>query len=65
MSKVMRLSVSTIEKHVGKGKQICRTRLAKAQRDKDPILGAIFSALPVSGPRAKRESGGELLLAAE
>jgi len=48
MSKAMRLSISTIEKHIGKGKQICRDRLAEAQRDGDPMLGAIVSHLSIA-----------------
>ena len=33
MSKAMRLSVSTVEKHIGKGKQICRALLS------NPVIG--------------------------
>lgn len=65
MSKIMHLSVSTIEKHVGKGKQICRTRLAIAERDGNPMLGAILSAMPASSRRGRWENGGDLLFAAE
>jgi len=52
MSKVMRLSISTIEKHIGKGKQICRERLVEAQRNGDPILGAIVSHMPIGSLEA-------------
>jgi hypothetical protein len=62
MSKVMRLSISTIEKHIGKGKQICRERLAAAQRDGDPVLGAIVSNISA---RSARGQSAEFLLAAE
>jgi RNA polymerase sigma-70 factor (ECF subfamily) len=62
MSKVMRLSISTIEKHIGKGKQICRERLAEAQRDGDPVLGAIVSNISA---RSARGQSAEFLLAAE
>jgi RNA polymerase sigma factor (sigma-70 family) len=64
MSKVMQLSISTIEKHVGKGKQICRERLAAAERDGDPMLGAILSTLP-AGRTVRWAPTGDLLLAAE
>lgn len=43
MSNVMQLSVSTIEKHVGKGKQMCRAQLMAAQTDGDPVLGVLLS----------------------
>ncbi len=64
MSEVMQLSISTIEKHVGKGKQICRERLAAAERDGDPTLGAVLSTLP-AGRAARWATGGDLLMAAE
>lgn len=43
MSQQMQLSVSTIEKHVGKGKQICRNRLAEGDSAFD-VLASIVPA---------------------
>ena len=39
----MNLSVSTIEKHIGKGKQICRSRLAACDSGRDGALDALLS----------------------
>lgn len=41
MAKEMRLSVSTIEKHIGKGKQICRSRLAEAKRNPNDVVAVL------------------------
>jgi len=43
MAKEMHLSVSTIEKHIGKGKQLCRARLADAELVPDNSLAALRS----------------------
>jgi RNA polymerase sigma factor (sigma-70 family) len=43
MAREMRLSVSTIEKHVGKGKQLCKQRLADAERDAKSPLAVLNS----------------------
>ncbi len=44
MAKEMRLSVSTIEKHIGKGKQLCRARLADAELAPDSTLATAFTS---------------------
>jgi len=41
MAKEMHLSVSTIEKHIGKGKQLCRAKLADAELAPDSRLAAL------------------------
>jgi RNA polymerase sigma-70 factor (ECF subfamily) len=41
MAKEMHLSVSTIEKHIGKSKQLCRARLANAELEPDSALAAL------------------------
>jgi len=41
MAKEMHLSVSTIEKHIGKGKQLCRAKLADAELEPDSRLAAL------------------------
>lgn len=64
MSKSMRLSVSTLEKHIGKGKQICRTVLADPGRG-DPSLEVLASRLPAKQQVARRRSQQALLMAAE
>ena len=46
MAKEMHLSVSTIEKHIGKGKQLCRARLADAELEPDSALAALRSRAP-------------------
>ncbi len=51
MSKQMRLSISTIEKHVGKGKQICRSRIADARRSGDGLLASILREMPAEAPQ--------------
>ncbi|MEJ0024699.1 MAG: RNA polymerase sigma factor [Rhizomicrobium sp.] len=48
MSKSMRLSVSTVEKHVGKGKHICRSLLTDPGMDRDPRLDVLDSRLPAT-----------------
>jgi RNA polymerase sigma factor (sigma-70 family) len=46
MAKEMHLSVSTIEKHIGKGKQLCRARLANAELEPDSALAALRTRSP-------------------
>ncbi len=46
MAKEMHLSVSTIEKHIGKGKQLCRMRLANAELEPDSALAALCARQP-------------------
>jgi RNA polymerase sigma-70 factor (ECF subfamily) len=46
MAKEMHLSVSTIEKHIGKGKQLCRERLANAELEPDSALAALRTRSP-------------------
>ncbi|HEX4195867.1 MAG TPA: RNA polymerase sigma factor [Caulobacteraceae bacterium] len=46
MSEHMNLSVSTIEKHIGKGKQICRSRLIEDRFREDPVLDVLWSRIP-------------------
>lgn len=48
MAKEMRLSVSTIEKHIGKGKQICRSRLAEATRNPNDALAVLNARAPAN-----------------
>jgi len=64
MSKSMRLSVSTLEKHIGKGKQICRTLLTDPARA-DPSLEVLSSRLPSAQQVARRRARRALCLAAE
>jgi RNA polymerase sigma-70 factor (ECF subfamily) len=64
MSKSMRLSVSTLEKHIGKGKQICRTLLTDPASN-DPSLEVLASRLPPEQQAARRRARSALSLAAE
>ncbi len=50
MSRQMQLSVSTIEKHIGKGKQICRSKLA----DGDGSFDVLASIVPAARKSARR-----------
>jgi RNA polymerase sigma-70 factor (ECF subfamily) len=61
LSEHMNLSVSTIEKHIVKGKQICRSRLAEARFRDDPLLDVLLSKIP--GPRAGTRTRSEAALA--
>ncbi len=52
MAREMRLSVSTIEKHIGKGKQLCRQWLAESERDEMSTLAALnFGKADARAPR--------------
>jgi RNA polymerase sigma factor (sigma-70 family) len=64
MSKSMRLSVSTVEKHIGKGKQICRALLTDPTVG-DPSLELLASRLPPPQQAARREAQRALRIAAE
>ncbi len=63
MAKSMRLSVSTLEKHIGKGKQICRSRLSDPVLD--PSLEILASRLPPAQQERRRRAKQALRLAAE
>jgi hypothetical protein len=64
MSRSMRLSVSTVEKHVGKGKQICRSLLTDPARS-DNSIEILTSLLPVPQQTARRDMQRALAIAAE
>lgn len=64
MSKSMRLSVSTVEKHIGKGKQICRALLTNPGLG-DPSLEILSTRMPAAQQAARREAGRALSIAAE
>jgi RNA polymerase sigma factor (sigma-70 family) len=61
MAREMGLSVSTIEKHVGKGKQLCKQRLADTERDEKSPLAVLNSG--TAAGRVPREN--PYLMAAE
>jgi RNA polymerase sigma factor (sigma-70 family) len=65
MSEHMNLSVSTIEKHIGKGKQICRSRLTDGRFREDPILDVLWSKIPAPRTAARSKSNAALAIAAE
>jgi RNA polymerase sigma factor (sigma-70 family) len=46
MSEQMQLSVSTIEKHIGKGKQICRASLAQSRAKGEGVLDSLIAGIP-------------------
>jgi hypothetical protein len=60
----MRLSVSTVEKHIGKGKQICRALLTNPGLG-DPSLEILSTRMPAAQQAARREAGRALSIAAE
>lgn len=64
MSKAMHLSVSTLEKHIGKGKQICRALLTDPA-PADPTLEVLASRLPPAQQVARRRAQRALSMAAE
>jgi RNA polymerase sigma factor (sigma-70 family) len=64
MSKSMRLSVSTVEKHIGKGKQICRTLLTDPARG-DAALEVLATRMPSAQQMARRNAQHALAIAAE
>jgi RNA polymerase sigma factor (sigma-70 family) len=64
MSRSMGLSVSTVEKHIGKGKQICRSLLADPARA-DIALEVLASRLPAPQRMAGRDGRRALAVAAE
>jgi RNA polymerase sigma factor (sigma-70 family) len=64
MSRSMHLSVSTVEKHVGKGKQICRSLLTDPTRG-DASLDILTSLLPLPQQVARRATQRALAMAAE
>lgn len=64
MSKSMRLSVSTVEKHIGKGKQICRTLLTDPARG-GAGLDVLATRLPAAQQAARRNAERALAIAAE
>jgi RNA polymerase sigma-70 factor (ECF subfamily) len=64
MSRAMQLSVSTVEKHVGKGKQICRSLLTDPLRN-DTSIEILTSRLPVPQQMARRRMQRALAIAAE
>jgi RNA polymerase sigma-70 factor (ECF subfamily) len=64
MSRSMRLSVSTVEKHIGKGKQICRALLTDPLQT-DPSLEILASRLPAPQQAARRAAQHALSIAAE
>jgi RNA polymerase sigma factor (sigma-70 family) len=65
MSEHMNLSVSTIEKHIGKGKQICRSRLTDGRFREDPILDVLWSKIPAPRTAAHSKGNAALAIAAE
>jgi RNA polymerase sigma factor (sigma-70 family) len=65
MSEQMQLSISTIEKHIGKGKDICRSRLAEGRRNRDGSLEALLSGNFESSHGAREPRTVPLLVAAE
>ena len=64
MSKAMRLSVSTVEKHIGKGKQICRALLTNPALS-DPSLEILVSHMSATRQAARRQAQPGLKIAAE
>lgn len=64
MAKSMRLSVSTLEKHIGKGKQICRSLLTD-RASADSSFEVLTTRLPPAQQAARRRVQGALSLAAE
>ncbi len=64
MSRSMQLSVSTVEKHVGKGKQICRSLLTDPLRS-DSSIEILTSLIPVPQQMARRTMQRALAIAAE
>lgn len=64
MSKSMRLSVSTVEKHIGRGKQICRSLLTDPAQG-DPSLEILTSRIPAAQQAARRNAQRALSIAAE
>ena len=64
MSKSMRLSVSTVEKHIGKGKQICRTLLTDPTRG-NGSLEILASRIPAAQQAMRRNAQRALAIAAE
>ncbi|MBS0470428.1 MAG: RNA polymerase sigma factor [Proteobacteria bacterium] len=64
MSKSMRLSVSTVEKHIGKGKQICRSLLTDPNRG-GAALDVLASRMPAPQQAARRSAQRALAMAAE
>ena len=65
MSEQVNLSVSTIEKHIGKGKQICRSRLTDGRFREDPILDVLWSKIPAPRPSVRNTNDAALAIAAE
>jgi RNA polymerase sigma factor (sigma-70 family) len=65
MSEQMQLSISTIEKHIGKGKNICRSRLADGMRNRDGSLEALLSGRFEQPQPGRTTRGAPVLLAAE
>jgi RNA polymerase sigma factor (sigma-70 family) len=65
MSEQMQLSISTIEKHIGKGKTICRSRLADGWRNRDGSLEALLSGKFESSQGVREVRNAPVLLAAE
>jgi RNA polymerase sigma factor (sigma-70 family) len=65
MSDHMNLSVSTIEKHIGKGKQICRSRLTDSRFREDPVLDVLWSKIPAPRTAAHSKNDAALAIAAE
>ena len=63
MSESMRLSVSTVEKHIGKGKQICRSLLTDPGRG-DARLEVLHTRLPAAQQAARRSAQRALAMAA-
>lgn len=64
MSKSMRLSVSTVEKHIGKGKEICRTLLTDPARS-TASLEILATRMPAAQQAARRNAQRALAIAAE
>jgi RNA polymerase sigma-70 factor (ECF subfamily) len=64
MSKSMQLSVSTVEKHIGKGKQICRSLLTDPNRG-DVALEVLATRMPAPQQAARRNAQRALAIAAE
>jgi RNA polymerase sigma factor (sigma-70 family) len=55
MSRSMRLSVSTVEKHIGKGKQICRSLLTDPERG-GTSLEVLMSRIPAPYRAVRRSA---------
>jgi RNA polymerase sigma-70 factor (ECF subfamily) len=64
MSKSMRLSVSTVEKHIGKGKQICRALLTDPS-PADSSLEILSTRMPAAQQAERRQARQALSIAAE